>query len=96
MREPKWIMNMKGRSKKNLDARTSSMGHGSLKCVLSANRNAVCFNSHQSSANIHYCLQLCGADATHFCFTHLKYYCKGCRFNPKDELESYWGPDNGT
>lgn len=69
MRDPKWIMNMKGRSKKNLDTRTSSMGHGSLKCVLSANRNAV----SSVSANIHYFLQLCGADATHFCFTHLKY-----------------------
>lgn len=71
MRDLKWIMNMKGRSKKNLDARTSSAG---LKCVLSANGNAV-------SANVCYFLQ-------HFCFTHLKYYCKGCRFNPKDELES--------
>lgn len=48
MREPKWIMNMKGRSKKNLDTRTSSMGHASLKCVLSVNRNAVCFNSRRS------------------------------------------------
>ncbi len=53
-----------------------------LKCVISANRIAV-YSSQQSLF-----LQFFDTDTTHLCFKHLRWYCKGCRFNPKGELES--------